>query len=160
MLSGAVNRPLYSYTPDHPKQPAPDLAEGAPRISADRKKVTVTLKAGIHFSPPVNREVTSRDVKYAIERAFTRHVPNGYVFIYFSDLVGAPDEFGPLTDIPGIKTPHDRTIVFRLERPTATALVGALAMPITVPVPREYARPFDKKMPSTYDSHVAFTGPY
>jgi peptide/nickel transport system substrate-binding protein len=160
MLSGAVNRPLYSYTPDHPLHPVPDLAEGDPQISADGKKVTVTLKTGIHFSPPVNREVTSRDVKYAIERAFTRHVPNGYVFIYFSDLVGAPDDFGPLTDIAGIETPDERTIVFRLERPTATTLAGALTLPITVPVPREYARPFDRERPSTYDSHVVFTGPY
>ena len=33
-------------------------------------------------------------------------------------------------------------------------------MPITVPVPEEYAKPFDAKAPSTYDQHVAFTGPY
>ena len=30
------------------------------------------------FSEPVNREVTSKDVKYAIERAFTANVANGY----------------------------------------------------------------------------------
>jgi peptide/nickel transport system substrate-binding protein len=33
-------------------------------------------------------------------------------------------------------------------------------MPITVPVPREYAATFDKKTPSAYDQYVAFTGPY
>ena len=33
-------------------------------------------------------------------------------------------------------------------------------MPITTPVPQEYAAPFDKKTPSTYDQHVTFTGPY
>ena len=33
-------------------------------------------------------------------------------------------------------------------------------MPITVPVPEEYAKKFDAKNPSTYDQYVAFTGPY
>jgi peptide/nickel transport system substrate-binding protein len=36
----------------------------------------------------------------------------------------------------------------------------ALAMPISTPVPPEYARKFDAKSPSTYDQHVVFTGPY
>ena len=35
-----------------------------------------------------------------------------------------------------------------------------LVMPITIPVPQEYAEPFDAKSPSTYDQYVAFTGPY
>ena len=39
-----------------------------PEISARRKTVTVHLKEGVHFSPPVNREVTSEDVAYAMER--------------------------------------------------------------------------------------------
>ena len=33
-------------------------------------------------------------------------------------------------------------------------------MPITVPVPEEYAKEFDAKNPSTYDTHVVATGPY
>ena len=33
-------------------------------------------------------------------------------------------------------------------------------MPISTPVPEEYAKPFDAKSPSTYDQYVAFTGPY
>ena len=33
-------------------------------------------------------------------------------------------------------------------------------MPITMPVPEEYAKKFDAKTPSTYDQYVAFTGPY
>jgi peptide/nickel transport system substrate-binding protein len=68
----------------------PDLAAGQPRISADGKTVTVKLKRGIRFGPPVNREVTSADVKYAIERSFSVAVTNGYVSLYFSDIVGSP----------------------------------------------------------------------
>ncbi len=33
-------------------------------------------------------------------------------------------------------------------------------MPITVPVPRDYAEKYDQKSPSEYDQYVAFTGPY
>ena len=33
-------------------------------------------------------------------------------------------------------------------------------MPITVPVPQEYAAKYDKKAPTDYDQYVAFTGPY
>ena len=33
-------------------------------------------------------------------------------------------------------------------------------MPITVPVPKEYAAKFDRKTPTDYDQYVAFTGPY
>ena len=160
MITYATNRTLYSSIPGQPEHPVPDLAEGDPMISGDSKMITVTLKSGVRFSPPVNREVTSSDIKYAIERAFTENVPSGYVFTYFSDLVGAPSEPGPFADIQGIETPDERTIVFRLERPTAATFAAALQMPITVPVPKEYAEPFDQENPSTYDSHVVFTGPY
>ena len=33
-------------------------------------------------------------------------------------------------------------------------------MPITIPVPQEYAEKFDRKSPSTYDQYTVFTGPY
>jgi len=160
MLSYAVNRPLYSYGAGHPLTALPDLAEGSPVISSDGRTVTIKVKSGVHYSPPVSREATSYDVKYAIERAFSEHVPNGYVFTYFGDLEGAPSTPGPIVDIPGIVTPDARTIVFHLTRPTAPTLVAALVLPITVPVPEEYAGRFDAEVPSEYDSHVAFTGPY
>ena len=62
----------------------------------------------------MNREVTSADVKYAIERSFSVSVTNGYVSLYFSDLVGYPAK-PPKTPQPvaGIKTPDKYTIVFR-----------------------------------------------
>ena len=33
-------------------------------------------------------------------------------------------------------------------------------MPISIPVPKEYAQKWDKENPSTYDKHQVFTGPY
>ena len=156
----ATQRPLYSFEPDDAETPVPDLAEADPEISKDNKTITVKLRAGVKFSPPVDREVTSKDVKYAFERAFSENVPSGYATSYFADIEGAPETPGKIKDIPGIKTPDDRTIVFELDKPTAVTVASALVMPISVPVPEEYAAKFDKKNPSTYDQYTVFTGPY
>jgi peptide/nickel transport system substrate-binding protein len=63
-------------------------------------------------------------------------------------------------NIPGVSAPDARTLVLRLTAPVAQRVAASLIMPITVPVPREYAEPFDRRRPSTYDRHVAYSGPY
>ncbi len=160
MIHYAVNRGLYSYGPGDKDKPRPDIADGEPQISSDQKTITVKLKKGIKFSPPVNREITSKDIKYGFERAFSSHVPSPYATVYFADLVGAPTKPGEIKDIPGIETPDESTIVFKLKGPSAALVSQALAMPISTPVPEEYASKFDAKTPSTYDNYVVFTGPY
>jgi peptide/nickel transport system substrate-binding protein len=160
MVAYATQRPLYSFEPDDADTPVPDLAEGEPQISEDNKTITVKLRSGVEFSPPVDREVTSKDVKYAFERAFTANVPSGYATSYFGDIKGAPDGPGKFKSIPGIKTPDDRTLVLELDKPTAVTVAAALVMPITIPVPKEYAEKYDAKSPSTYDQYTVFTGPY
>ena len=70
----ATNRNLYSFKPDDGTNPVPDLAESDPEISADKKTVTVKIRKGVKFGPPVDRDVTSADVKYAIERFFSVNV--------------------------------------------------------------------------------------
>src|SRR4051794_3251771 len=160
VVAYATQRPLYSFKPPDGTKPVPDLAAGDPQISADKKTITVKIRPGVRFSPPVNREVTSEDVKYAFERAFTANVPSGYATSYFGDIVGAPTAPGKYKPIAGIQTPDDQTIVFKLKRPTAVTVAAALVMPITMPVPKEYAEKFDKKSPSDYDQYVVATGPY
>jgi peptide/nickel transport system substrate-binding protein len=162
MVQYAVNRPLYSFKPNDTSKPVPDLASAPPEIAPDGKTVTVHLRSGVKFSPPVNREVTSADVKYAFERAFTKHVANGYAGTYFGSIVGAPAKpnTGDYKPISGLETPDDHTLVIRLKIKSAVTVAAALVMPITIPVPKEYAQPFDRKTPSTYDQHVVFTGPY
>jgi peptide/nickel transport system substrate-binding protein len=156
----AAQRPLYSFKPGDAETPVPDLAASDAEISPDNKKITVKIRTGVKFSPPVNREVTSKDIKYAFERAFTQNVPSGYATSYFADIKGAPTAPGDFKHIEGIKTPDDQTIVFELKRPTAVTVAAALVMPITIPVPEEYAKKFDAKNPSTYDQYTVFTGPY
>jgi peptide/nickel transport system substrate-binding protein len=160
-IMNMMHRGLYSYSPEDSSKPMPDLADGEPEISADGKTVTVKLKQGIMFSKPVNREVEAKDVKYAIERAFTANVPNGYARAYLGDLKGAPKDPGDYKPIPGIETPDKYTLVLNLTQGTGAAAAGALSMPISVPVPKEFAQKYDAKSPSTYGSEAAvYTGPY
>jgi peptide/nickel transport system substrate-binding protein len=160
MIAMATQKPLYNWNPDDAETPVPDLAEGEPEIAEDGKTVTVKIKKGVKFSPPVNREVTSKDVKYAIERAFFDSVANGYAGAYFGNLIGAKAGAKAGTEIPGIETPDDQTIVFKLSKPTGGVLAGALGLTISAPVPEEYAREFDREAPSTYGQHQVATGPY
>ena len=157
----ATQRPLYSFKPDDAKTPEPDLAEAAPEISADGKTVTIKIRPGVKFSPPVNRVVTSKDVAYGIERGFLKTVNGQYVGAYMGDLLGLKAfQDGKAKRIAGIETPDDTTIVFKLSRPRGAIFAGALALPASAPVPREYAAKFDAKNPTLYGPNQVATGPY
>ena len=161
LVAYATQRPLYSYKPDDARTPEPDLAEGPPDISSDGKTVTVKIRPGVKFSPPVNREVTTKDVKYALESGFTKTVNGPYVGAYMGDLHGLKAfQDGKADNISGIETPDDQTIVFKLDRPRGAIVAGMLSMPASAPVPEEYAKKFDAENPSAYGKHVVATGPY
>jgi peptide/nickel transport system substrate-binding protein len=155
-----MHRALYAYTPQDSETPVPDLAASEPQISEDGKTVTIKIREGVMFSKPVDREVTSADVKYAIERGFSANVNNGYARPYMGDIIGAPVEQGDYQEIPGIETPDKYTVVFKLKKSSAAGLIGALSLPLSAPVPKEYAQKYDKENPSTYGQYQVFTGPY
>ena len=156
----ATQRPLYSYRPQDAETAVPDLAESDPQVSEDGRTVTIKIRRGVRFSPPVDREVTSADVKYAIERGFFNTVNNGYAGAYFGTLKGAEVGADPGTEISGIETPDDQTIVFNLTDGSGGVLAGALALTLSAPVPEEYARKHDARNPSTYGQNQVATGPY
>jgi peptide/nickel transport system substrate-binding protein len=157
-----TQRALYSYKPDDQTNPTPDLASAAPEVAEDGKTVTVKIKQGIKYSPPLqDRTVKSADVKYAIERGFKSTIPNGYNGAYMGNLEGlAAYKDKKAKDISGITTPDEETIVFKLSKPTGRILAGALVLPGSAPVPKDYAAKFDAKNPSQYGVHQVFTGPY
>lgn len=159
-VGDAIGRELYRFNPDTPDTASPDIADGEPEISDDKKTVTVKLKKGIKYAPPVNREVKADDIKYAFERFFSVNVGGQYPG-YFQDITGAPKKpTKGVKPISGITTPDDQTVVFKMDKPLAVQLAGALVMPISTPVPREYAEKFDAKNPSTYNTNIAMSGPY
>lgn len=153
----ATQRPLYSQKPNS-TEPTPDIAGASPEISRDGKTVTVHLRTGVHFSPPVDREVTSDDVAYAIERGANPNVANPYFHTYFDSIEGAPKAEGGV--LQGISTPDRHTIVFHLSEPKGQIVVNALVLPLSAPVPRSYAARFDRHKPSDYASFQVASGPY
>jgi peptide/nickel transport system substrate-binding protein len=161
-LGQPTQRWLYSWKPDA-TSPTPDVAAGMPQISDGGRTLTIKIKSGIHYSPPLaDRTVTSGDVKYAMERCFSTAVGNGYALSYYGGIVGSPS--APTTKVPdisGIQAPDDRTLVLKLKRPVGVlADANALGLPCTIPVPKDYAAKYDKGTQSAYGQHQVFTGPY
>ncbi len=135
----------------------PDLAVGEPEVSTDGLTWRFRLKSGIRFGPPVNREITSKDFVTAFERIGTPSIGAQYAFYY--DVIEGMTAFakGKADTITGIETPDDRTIVFRLTRPTGD-FGYRLALPAAGPIPDEVARCFTE--PGEYGRFVIASGPY
>jgi oligopeptide transport system substrate-binding protein len=111
----------------------PDLAESY-TISDDGLTYTFKLREGLKFHN--GRAVTSADVKYSLERATnpSTQSPGGG---YFSMIKGYDDiAGGKATELSGIATPDDRTVVVTLTRPDATFL-HLMAINFGFVVPKE-----------------------
>ena len=159
-LMEPTQRSLYGWEADK-TTPTPDLADGEPQLSDGGKTMTIKIRSGIKYSPgPVKRTVKADDFKYALERCFLPQVGNGYVNAYLGDIVGIQEfKDGKAKEISGITTPDDNTLVIKFSKASGAA-GQALALPCTVPVPREYAKQYDSGKQSTYGQHQVFTGPY
>lgn len=149
----------YSSDPGHTDELVPDLATDLGTPSEDGLSWTFTLREGVRFEN--GRPITSRDVKYGIERSFASDVIVGGP-TYVVDLFDVPgNEYaGPYQDetpdrlgLPSIETPDDRTIIFRLRAPRPD-LPFVMALPSSSPVPIE------ADTGAGYGSKPMSSGPY
>jgi len=137
---------------------APDLAEAAPTISADGKTYTFKLKSGLKWDDGTT--ITSKDVKYGIERTFAQDVlPNGPLYM-IQELDQGQKYPGPYKDkdpnklgLKTVETPDDSTIIFHLSAPNAN-FPYELSMPIGAPVPQK------RDTGEKYALAPASSGPY
>jgi len=139
----------------------PDMATEPGTSNADGTVWTYKIKSGIKFDD--GTAVTTKDIKYGIERLFATDVinggPGGYYTCLLSkcDAEGTPEYKGPYADPTGdlasIQTPDDSTIVFNLNKPFAE-FNYLMAIPASGPVPK--AR--DTK--GDYQKKPASTGPF
>lgn len=172
LLARGVHRQLITYpsTADRAAQRelVADLATDTGTVSEDGLKWTFTLRDGIKYGPALGgedvagvtgEEITADDIVYSVERQFNPSVGAGYSFYY--EVIEGAKEFadGKAKSISGIDTPDDKTLIFNLTEPVGD-FGFRLSMPAISPVPREYARRFDKKKDSDYDNHVVASGPY
>ena len=66
----------YRHRPGGPgNELVPDLADSVPEPSADGLTYTFKLKQGIKFGPPLDREITSKDIAFAFERIGRETLP-------------------------------------------------------------------------------------
>jgi len=135
----------------------PDLAETLGVPSDNAKTWTYKIRKGVKFED--GTAVTSKDVKYAVERSLDKDTyPNGPT--YFNDFLDLQGYTSPYKDsdpnklgLKAIDTPDDQTIVFHLK----TSFSGFdyfAQLPATIPVPQA------KDTGSKYKEHVVSTGPY
>ncbi|MFC4886233.1 ABC transporter substrate-binding protein [Streptomyces beijiangensis] len=134
-----------------------DLATDAGTSSDGAKTWTYTLKDGVKFED--GSAITSKDVKYGIERLFADYQTQGPQYV--QKWLFGPDYRkaykGPYTgqSIPdtAIATPDDKTIVFHFKDAHADTPY-AMAMPNISPVQKAK----DDKV--KYNNHPVSTGPY
>lgn len=149
----------YSSRPGRTGELVPDLATDLGRPSGDGLSWTFTLRDGVMFE--TGRPITSRDVKYGIERSFASDVIVGGP-TYAVNLLDDPANpyAGPYQDdspgklgLASVETPDDRTIVFRLRAPQPD-LPFIMALPSSSPVPVE------SDTGAAYGADPVSSGPY
>ncbi|MFF4169181.1 ABC transporter substrate-binding protein [Streptomyces sp. NPDC001744] len=135
-----------------------DLATDTGKVSTDGLTYTFTLKDGVTWED--GKPITSKDIKYGIERIWAQDVISGGP-IYLQQVLDPKNEYkGPYKDtspdklgLKAIETPDDKTIVFKL--PVANGdFLQMLAMPAASPVRQ------DKDTKSKYGLKPFSSGPY
>ncbi|GAA3052452.1 ABC transporter substrate-binding protein [Kitasatospora albolonga] len=136
----------------------PDLAAAKPEISADGKTYTFKLKKGIKFED--GSAITSKDIKYGIERVFAQDVISGGPTYLVNSLDQGQGYKGPYTDttpdkmgLKSVETPDDATIIFKLAK-SDSAFPYLLAMGTASPVPAK------ADTGSKYGEKPVSSGPY
>jgi peptide/nickel transport system substrate-binding protein len=136
----------------------PDLARSVPRPTNGGRRYTFRMKTGVKWAPPLNREITAQDVKFAVDRLADPKNGGQYGF-YFSVIKGFDAvASGKAKSVSGVKTPNSKTVVFDLTAPTGDFLMR-LGMPAVFPMPKEVAGCFNGK-PGAYGRYVIGSGPY
>jgi peptide/nickel transport system substrate-binding protein len=157
-ITSATQTSLFAYKPNTFTETTPGMAEGPAKLSDGNKLITINLRKGVHFSPPVNSEVTAEDEVYAFERVANPNVANPYYLGYLSSIEGMKSANGG--PIAGVKATGKYTVQIKLTAPEAPIVVASMVLPWSAPVPKAYAKKFDAKKPSEYVNFQVATGPY
>jgi peptide/nickel transport system substrate-binding protein len=136
----------------------PDLATGLAKITDDGKTYTYTLRDGITWED--GKPITSKDVKYGIERVWAQDVLSGGP-TYLKEVLDPTGAYkGPYKDtsadklgLKAIETPDDKTIIFKL--PKANSDFEEMLGLISASPVRQ-----DKDTKAKYQLHPFSSGPY
>ncbi|MEU5183321.1 ABC transporter substrate-binding protein [Streptomyces longwoodensis] len=139
-------------------QLTPDLATGLAKVTDAGKTYTYTLRDGVTWED--GKPITSKDVKYGIERVWAQDVLSGGP-TYLKEVLDPKGEYkGPYKDtsadklgLKAIDTPDDKTIVFHLPQANSD-FEEILALVSASPVRQ------DKDTKSKYGLKPFSSGPY
>ncbi|MCW7944223.1 peptide ABC transporter substrate-binding protein [Streptomyces hygroscopicus] len=139
-------------------QLTPDLATGLAKVSDGGKTYTYTLRDGVSWED--GKPITSKDVKYGIERVWAQDVLSGGP-TYLKDVLDPDGKYqGPYKDtsadhlgLKAIDTPDDKTVVFHLPKANSD-FEEMLSLVSASPVRQD----MDTK--SKYGLHPFSSGPY
>ncbi|WUT85129.1 ABC transporter substrate-binding protein [Streptomyces melanogenes] len=134
-----------------------DLATDTGTSSDGAKTWTYTLKDNLKFED--GTPITSKDIKYGIERLFADYQTQGPQYVQkwmlgvdYRKAYAGPYEGKELPDTV-LATPNDKTIVFHFKEAHADAPY-AMSMPNVSPVPKA------KDDKQKYNNHPVASGPY
>ena len=143
-IGRAYARSLYGYNlygpPEKRAVPVPDIASGPAQVSADRRTYTFTLRPGVRYAPPVDREITAQDFITAIERFYDQGHLVAPGRASAANLIAGATAFGAgeADTISGLAAPDPHTLRITLDQP-ADDFLSMLTRPNFAPVPREHA---------------------
>ena len=159
-IARAYARTLYGYNlagpPEQVTVPVPDIASGY-QLSADRRTYTFTLRPGVRYAPPVNREVTAQDFITAIQRLYDKQTPSVRAAVREPDRRDYSVRCREGQPHLGPGAPDARTLNITLDQPAGDFL-SILTLPYFAPVPGEYAASY--AVGANYAGHVVGSGPY
>jgi peptide/nickel transport system substrate-binding protein len=160
-MNRLYSRTLMTYTPKPGADGlilTPDLASAAPEVSTDGTTYTFKLKSGLKFDD--GSPITSKDIKYGIERIFAQDVVPGGPLYLIEALDQGQKYPGPYKDkdpnklgLKTVETPDDNTIVFHLKTANAN-FPYLLSLPGGAPVPQK------RDTGNKYNLAPASSGPY
>jgi peptide/nickel transport system substrate-binding protein len=110
-----------------------EVATGLPKVSADGKTYTFTIRKGFKFSPPSNEEVTAKTFAYAINRDLNPKMQSPAAQ-FISDIVGAQEVLdGKAKQASGV-TVKGKTLTIKLTN-KAPDFLSRIAMPFFCAIP-------------------------
>ena len=161
-LRCCLARTLLSYNGKPADQggatPQPDIATGMPKVSSDGLTYTLTIKQGVMFGDPLNRQVTAQDFVNSFNRLADPSVNTpGYSF-YYTDITGFQDVLdGKTKTVSGVTALDSKTLQIKLDQANPDMLY-LLAMSATAPMPAEALKYHYKG--TEYGQFLVSTGPY
>ena len=139
----------------------PMLAAALPKISADGKTYTFTIRPGAKFTN--GRAVSAEDFKYSITRSLDPHLASPVAMSYLNDIAGAEAVAkGKATEVTGVKVVDPQTLQITLLGPRAFFL-GKLTYPTAYAVAKEVVETGEKTEGGAFtitDKNTVGTGPF